>query len=166
MGFLDFLSATPTQSEMAINRADTQKRRDMHAAAQAYSNYRPEVMQARNNAMKNRMSAYQGANNALGAMYGGQGVTPQTGLPFSPNATGIGSIQGDNHNLGADGLGQFGFAGMGDPSQIQQAGHAPQPGQPGQGPQLDFGRMTGGAGVQQPTNAAPPPQRQFKFGRR
>lgn len=53
----------------------------MKTGAEAYAVYRPEAEQARMNDLGNQLSAYQGANNALTHMYGGQNapamITPQ-----------------------------------------------------------------------------------------
>lgn len=82
------------------------KLQQMQNAGAAYGAYRPEVAQARMNGMRNSMSAYQPANNALAQMYGqGASVDPsqmqqnpmgpsmmQQGQPVNPSGDGGGYL--------------------------------------------------------------------------
>lgn len=49
------------------------KQEQFHRGAEALGAYRPEMAQARMNALSNQSRAYQSANNMLGHMSGGQG---------------------------------------------------------------------------------------------
>lgn len=51
-------------------RDAAQKQGKMQDIAETYGAYRPEVNQARMNALGNRMSAFQGVNNAMATLYG------------------------------------------------------------------------------------------------
>lgn len=66
------------------NPNELHKREQFSRAGRAYGAYRPEMAQAWQNAMGNRSSAFQGANNVLASMYGGGGSAPPAQMGRTP----------------------------------------------------------------------------------
>jgi hypothetical protein len=91
---------------------ETFKQQQFHQMGRAYSAYRPEAAQARMNALANRLSAYQGANDALSAMSGRPGYNAGAYLannPMGPSMMQQGASKGadkvpDNSMFGSQGL--------------------------------------------------------------
>lgn len=82
------------------NPNETHKQHQFQQAARAYSAYRPEHAQAQMNAMGNRLSSYQGANNVLAAMMGGRSLGHQ-GLmqnPMGPSMMNQGLAKNPSNN--------------------------------------------------------------------
>jgi hypothetical protein len=65
------MSELPIIGGMFPDEATQRMQREMGMGARAYSAYRPEAYQARMNALRNRLSGYQGASNILTQMSGG-----------------------------------------------------------------------------------------------
>lgn len=88
------------------------KQEQFHQAGQSYGAYRPEVAQARMNALRNASSAFQGANDALATMYGrGASVNPAQMFrsPMSPTMMTQGqSVTQDPGGFGASAANMFG----------------------------------------------------------
>jgi hypothetical protein len=70
MGFFAEMSGQAASERSANERAENKKRAQLQDIAEMYGAYRPEVNQARMNALGNRMSAFQGTNNMMATMYG------------------------------------------------------------------------------------------------
>ena len=62
----------PLIGRFFTNPNEVHKQTQFSKAGQSYSALRPEMAQARMNALSNQMSAYQGANDVLAAMNGGR----------------------------------------------------------------------------------------------
>lgn len=189
MGWLD---AAPTSQDYRSLYADRAKQNEFDAMAKAYSQYRLEAQQAHRNALQNKLSVYQGAQNALGGMTGGRGGvnTANTAVdPFGPNMLGQGGQKGTSFWSDA---GRFGSV-----QQMGVPGGSPQPGggqpfvqtmqdvgygkppltAPGSGPlppgpNLNMGlvmgpRPAGTPGAAPGAGPAPaPPGQTYQFGRR
>lgn len=172
-----FLSAAPTGEEIRTQTAESRKRREMEAMALAYSNYRQEAAQAHRNALSNRMSVFQGAQNALGAMYGHGVDTRQIGMnPMGPSMLAVGQVGGFNPRRGAP---QFNNVVNANPQNAFPGGTQglpqqgpPQPTYPGSlppGPNLNMANVLNPPRPAQPMGLGPAPQvpqRNFNFGRR
>jgi hypothetical protein len=63
-------SRLPVLGQFFENPAETQKQRSFSEAAAVYHAMRPELQDARMNALRQTMSLYQPVNRALGQMYG------------------------------------------------------------------------------------------------
>ena len=128
--------STP-QPAVGEDTAAAQRRKldDMRSAMLAYQQRRPEVAQTMLNAMANQSGAYQGANNALATMYGGQRPPPrQDGPPLSgpgPLPPGVGGRERPNYVLPPTGMGQ-GMPPRPMPGQVPP--RPPQGPPPGTGP--------------------------------
>lgn len=97
--------ASEARAKKAEQAALAKKLQSMMQAGNVLGQYRPEMMNARMNALRNRMSAYQGANNALATMYGkrnAQGFGQLTQNPMSPTMAyqGNAQIPGDHPMAG------------------------------------------------------------------
>lgn len=88
-------------SDLATSNPQLYKMLQMHTAALNAQAYRPEMAQARMNALGNQLSAYQPMNNVLGAMYGKQNqidttqamknqMSPQMMQTGAPNLSDLG----------------------------------------------------------------------------
>ena len=81
-------------TDLATSNPQLYKMLQMHMAALNAQAYRPEMAQARLNALGNQLSAYQPMNNVLGAMYGRQNQIDTTQAmknPMSPAMMQIGA---------------------------------------------------------------------------
>ncbi len=68
---MDFsLDQIPMIGQAFGSAGEEAKKRGMHGVAKSYQAYRPEVAQARMNALNNQMSMFGPVNNMLGQMYG------------------------------------------------------------------------------------------------
>jgi hypothetical protein len=56
----------------SVDDAEHAKIAEMRKGAAVYSGYRPEVQDAREQALRQQLSAFNGSNNAMNMMYGGQ----------------------------------------------------------------------------------------------
>jgi hypothetical protein len=56
----------------SVDDAERAKIAEMRKGAAVYSAYRPEVQQAREQALRQQLTAFNGSNNAMNMMYGGQ----------------------------------------------------------------------------------------------
>jgi hypothetical protein len=99
----------PFVGGMFENPDEAQQREQMHNMALAYSAYRPELAQARMNALGNQMSLYQPAVNSLMGMYG-PGAVPNTSTamrsPMGPGMFTVGVPKGTPGPEGPDPGGQ------------------------------------------------------------
>jgi hypothetical protein len=131
------------------NPAELHKQEQFSRAGQAYSAYRPEMAQARMNALGNAMSAYQPAMNTLAAMNGGKAAAPQMGNPMGPSMMQQGSSMTPGP-MAAKGQmvppGIMGDLGMSGGLPGGMAGMGPMPGMGGGGPSAG-GMMQGGLGA-------------------
>lgn len=73
MGMDMSMHKMPIIGNFFVNPQEQFKQEQFHRGAEALGAYRPEYAQARMNALMNQSQAYQGANNLLGHMSGGQG---------------------------------------------------------------------------------------------
>lgn len=104
----------PLIGRFFTNPNEVHKQTQMSKAGQAYSAMRPEMAQARMNALNSQLSAYQGANDILAAMNGGksQGSGAISYQPLSPTSF----MQGSSKvppATGAAGQGILGPEGLG-----------------------------------------------------
>lgn len=89
----------PIIGGMAHSPSDQAQLRQMANTQSAYKAYRPEAEQARMNALRNESQAYQGASNALAAMYGSSGSpTMRFSDPMGPGMTKVGDAAMYNPN--------------------------------------------------------------------
>jgi hypothetical protein len=101
----------PIIGSLFQNPNETHKQTQFSQAGRAYSAYRPELAQARMNALGNRLQSYQGANNVLAAMMGGRGGFGQN--QFMSNPMGPSMLnQGQSKNPSSSGMPQQGPLGM------------------------------------------------------
>lgn len=192
MGWLD---AAPTAQDYRSLYADRAKQNEFDRMAKAYSQYRLEAQQAHRNALQNKLSVYQGAQNALGGMTGGRGGvnTANTAVdPFGPNMLGQGGQRGTSFWSDEGRFGSVQQMGVPQPGAAPYApgpiqGNAPTigswgpggppmsvPGSAGlpPGPNLNMGlvmgpRAGGTPGAAPTPGPAPAPQGQpYKSGRR
>lgn len=85
------LSGLPLVGGFFGSPADSAKQAQIANTQAMYGQYRPEMAQARMNAMRNQMGAYQGAMNALADMYGTRGSpSVHMGNPMGPTMTQVG----------------------------------------------------------------------------
>ncbi len=93
----------PPNLQAALGDPNTYKMLQMHLGALANQAYRPMSEQAGVNALGNQLSAFQGANNALGSMYGPGAKMDLQGMAKSPLPQGMTSIGAPNRNdIGLD----------------------------------------------------------------
>lgn len=122
------LSKLPIIGGLFPSAEDSFKQQQMQQAGREYSAYRPELAQARENVMRQKVMAMQPMNNAMGAMYG-PGAQMDTSQmfqsPMSARMGGIGSSLGMPGG-GGGGMGMPGMPGMGGmPNPMQSFGQAP-----------------------------------------
>lgn len=100
----------PVIGSLFQNPNETHKQTQFSQSGRAYSAYRPELAQARMNALGNRLSSYQGANNVLAAMMGGRSAGGQQLMhnPMGPSMLN----QGQSKNPSSSGMPQQGPLGL------------------------------------------------------
>lgn len=110
------LHQLPLVGSFFENPNEAFKQQQFQQAAGAYGAYRPEVAQARMNALRNSTSAFQGANDLLATMTGGKmsGVNPEQlhRNPMGPTMMTQGQNVAAQAPQGGGGLGAL-FGGMG-----------------------------------------------------
>jgi hypothetical protein len=83
----------PVIGSWFLNPKEEAKKQAMSQAAQAYQAYRPEMLQAQQNALRQQMALFQPLNRAIGQMYGA-GSAPDlwaaTQNPLGPSMQQVG----------------------------------------------------------------------------
>lgn len=97
-GLFDSGGITPSSgagSDAALQAAQAQKIALMQQALKMTEAYRPQIAHARQEAMNNRLGAYQGAANALQTMYGGgHGAIPNVDQGKRASTAGVTAANG------------------------------------------------------------------------
>lgn len=78
------LNKIPVLGALLPNPTEQFKKDQLEQAARAYGAYRPELAQARMNALSNISTAYQPMNNAMSTMYGAENSFDPSQMLRSP----------------------------------------------------------------------------------
>lgn len=92
MGMDMSMHKMPIIGNFFVNPEEQFKQEQFHRGAEQLGAYRPEYAQARMNQLSNQSTAFQGANNLLGHMSGGQGGFHPSQMFRAPMGPGMLSV--------------------------------------------------------------------------